>query len=150
MDIFIKCEVLSAAGKQVDFCSFRIYCFRISQLIAICDHRYTFIKNCRDIILTRILRINLRFFYSECTITTHRVFAIRGYFSAAFDQNIALCPYGSIRSRSAFYLAAVDRQRSFRIQSRIIACCFNLGIDDFNFACAVFIAHINCVKLIRT
>ena len=33
-------------------------------------------------------------------------------------------------------------------QSGIIACCFHLGVDNFNFARAVFIAHIRCIKII--
>ena len=149
MNIFIKCKVLSTAGKQVNFCSFRVYGFCIVQMIAIGNHRHTFIENCRDIILIRILCINLCFFYGERSVTAHGVFTVSGYFGAALDQNIASCPYCAVRSRGAFYLAAVNRQIAFGKQSGIIACCFHLGVDNFNFARAVFIAHIHCVKLIR-
>ena len=149
MNILIKCKILGSAGKQVDFCSFRVYGFCIVQMIAIGNHRHTFIENCRDIVHIRILCINLCFFYGKSTVTAHREFTVSGYFSAALDQNIAFCPYCAVRSRGAFYLAAVNRQIALGKQSGIIACCFHLGVDNFNFARAVFIAHIHCVKLIR-
>ena len=149
MNILIKCKILGSAGKQVDFCSFRVYGFCIVQMIAIGNHRHTFIENCRDIVHIRILCINLCFFYGKRSVTAHREFTVSGYFSAALDQNIASCPYCAVRSRGAFYLAAVNRQIALGKQSGIIACCFHLGVDNFNFARAVFIAHIHCVKLIR-
>ena len=148
MNIFIKCKVLSTAGKQVNFCSFRVYSFCIVQVIAIGNHRHTFIENCRDIILIRILCVNLCFFYGKSTVTAHGVFTVSGYFGASFDQNIAFCPYCAVRSRGAFYLAAVNRQIALGKQSGIIACCFHLGVDNLNFARAIFIAHIRCVKAI--
>ena len=148
MNIFIKCKVLSTAGKQVNFCSFRVYIFCIVQVIAIGNHRHTCIENCRDIICIRIPCINLCFFYGKSTVTAHGVFTVSGYFGAALDQNIAFCPYCAVRSRGAFYLAAANRQIALGKQSGIMACCFHLGVDNFNFARAVFIAHIHCVKLI--
>ena len=149
MNILVQCKILGSAGKQVNFCSFRVYSFCIVQMIAIGNHRHTFIKNCRDIVHIRILCINLCFFYGERSVTAHGVFTVSGYFSAALDQNIASCPYCAVRSRGAFYLAAVNRQIALGKQSGIIAWCFHLGVDNFNFARAVFIAHIHCVKLIR-
>ena len=149
MNILVQCKILGSAGKQVNFCSFRVYSFCIVQMIAIGNHRHTFIKNCRDIVHIRILCINLCFFYGERSVTAHGGFTVSGYFSAALDQNIASCPYCAVRSRGAFYLAAVNRQIALGKQSGIIACCFHLGVDNFNFARAVFIAHIHCVKLIR-
>ena len=92
MDILIKCKILGSAGKQVNFCSFRVYGFCIVQVIAIGNHRHTFIENCRDIILIRILCINLCFFYSEGAVTAHGVFTVSGYFGTTLDQNIASCP----------------------------------------------------------
>ena len=148
MNIFIKCKVLSAAGKQVNFCSFRVYSFCIVQVIAVGNHRDTFIKNCRDIVRIRILCINLCFFYGKSTVTSHRVFTFSRYFGAALDQNIAFCPYCAVRSRGAFYLASVNRQIALGKQSGIIACCFHLGVDNFNFTRAVFIAHIRRIKII--
>ena len=148
MNIFIFCKVLSTAGKQVNFCSFRVYSFCIVQVIAIGNHRHTFIGNCRGIVLIRILCVNLCFFYGKSTVTAHGGFTVSGYFGAAFDQNIAFCPYCTVRSRGTVYLAAANRQIALGKQSGIMACCFHLGVDNFNFARAVFIAHIHCVKLI--
>ena len=148
MNIFIKCKILGSAGKQVNFCSFRVYGFCIVQVIAIGNHRHTCIENCRDIICIRIPCINLCFFYGKSTVTAHGVFTVSGYFGAALDQNIAFCPYCAVRSRGAFYLAAVNRQIALGKQSGKIACCFHLGVDNFNFARAGSIAHIHCVKLI--
>ena len=139
MDILIKCKVLGTAGKQVNFCFFRIYSFCIGQLIAIGNHRHTFIENCRDIVRTRILCINLRFFYGERSVTTHGVFTVSGYFGAAFDQNIALCPYRAVRSRGTAYLAAINRQITCGIQTGIIACCFDCGLSDLDIAAVSFL-----------
>ena len=139
MNIFIKCKVLSTAGKQVNFCSFRVYGFCIVQVIAIGNHRHTFIENCGDIILIRILCINLCFFYGERSVTAHGVFTVSGYFGAALDQNIAFCPYCTVRSRGAFYLAAVNRQIALGKQSGIIACCFNFRCSKLNIAAVPFL-----------
>ena len=149
MNILVQCKILGSAGKQVDFRSFGVYSFCIVQAIAVGNQRHAFIENCRDIVHIRILCINLCFFYGERSVTAHGVFTVSGYFGAALDQNIASCPYCAVRSRGAFYLAAVNRQIALGKQSGIIACCFHLGVDNFNFARAVFIAHIHCVKLIR-
>ena len=92
MNIFIFCKVLSTAGKQVNFCSFRVYSFCIVQVIAIGNHRHTFIENCSGIVHIRIPCINLCFFYGKSTVTAHGGFTVSGYFGAAFDQNIAFLP----------------------------------------------------------
>ena len=92
MNILIKCKILGSAGKQVDFCFFRVYSFCIVQMIAIGNHRHTFIENCRDIVHIRILCINLCFFYGERSFTAHGVFTVSGYFGTTLDQNIAFCP----------------------------------------------------------
>ena len=139
MNILIQCKILGSAGKQVNFCSFRVYSFCIVQMIAIGNHRHTFIKNCRDIVHIRILCINLCFFYGKSTVTAHREFTVSGYFSAALDQNIASCPYCAVRSRGAFYLAAVNRQIALGKQSGIIACCFHFRCSKLNITAVSFV-----------
>ena len=139
MDILIKCKVLGTAGKQVNFCFFRIYSFCISQLIALRNHRHTFIENCRDIVRTRILCINLCFFYSEGTVTAHGVFTVSGYFGTTLDQNIASCPQRAVRSRGTAYLAAINRQITCGKQTGIIACCFDCGLSNLDIAAVSFL-----------
>ena len=139
MNIFIFCKVLSTAGKQVNFCSFRVYSFCIVQVIAIGNHRHTCIGNCRGIVLIRILCVNLCFFYGKSTVTAHGGFTVSGYFGAAFDQNIAFCPYCTVRSRGTVYLAAVNRQITRSIQTGIIACCFNFRCSKLNIAAVPFL-----------
>ena len=137
MNILIKCKMLGSAGKQVDFCSFRVYGFCIVQMIAIRNCRH--IVDCRDIDTTRILCINLCFFHGESAVTSHRVFTFGCYFGTAFDQNIAWCPYGAIRSRGAFYLASVNRQLASGIQTGIKTCCLDFGCNKLYITTVSFI-----------